>query len=64
MYKNISSFGLLINKVIIRLPIQEHLAPPCYQKPPTIITFNPLGVVSGMYICTALNAEIYYNFKI
>ena len=64
MYENISSFGPLINKVIIRLPIQEHLAPPCYQKPRTIITFNPLGVVSGMYICTALNVDFYFKYKI
>ena len=64
MYKNISSFGLLINKVIIRLPIQEHLAPPGYQIQPMIITFNPTGVVSGMYICTALNADFYFKYKI
>ena len=64
MYENIGSFGCLINKVIKRLPIQEHLAPPCYQMQPTIITFNPTRVVSGMYICTALNAEFYFNCKI
>ena len=64
MYENIGSFGCLINKVIIRLPIQEHLAPLGYQKQPTIITFNPTSVVSGTYICTALNADFYFYYKI
>jgi hypothetical protein len=57
MYENIGSFGCLINKVIIRLPIQKHLAPFGYQKQPPIITFNPPPVVLEMYICTALNAD-------
>lgn len=59
MYENIGSYDRQINKVIIRLPIQEHLTPPGYQKQPMMITFNPTGVVSEMYICTALNVDIF-----
>jgi len=64
MYENNGSFGRQINKVIIQLPNQEHLAPLGYQIQPKIITFNPTGVVSGMYICTALNVDFYFNYKI
>ena len=57
MYEIIVSCVHLFNKVIIRLPIREHLAPIGYQMQPTISTFNPIPLHSRLYICTTLNVD-------
>ena len=63
MYKIIVSCVHLFNKVIIKLPIREHLAPIGYQMQPMIVTFNPIGINSCMYICTTLNVGFISTIK-
>ena len=46
MYKIIVACVHLFNKVIIKLPIREHLAPIGYQMQPMIVTSNPVGINS------------------